>query len=369
MDLSIFTYHFPFFNRFSSAISSLSHRDGLLLKAWEETTSHWVEVAPLDGFSRDSLTDCKEWLSRYVTHIPELLADATGWGEVAGELKGLSAPDSLQYGIEQLWIARSAYNEDVPVYRWLNIEAPSRCAVNKVEGLQDLEALIDSSDELRLDKAAVYKIKASKDPLPVFERLELIAKVRPDLQFRIDPNGSWSVNEAVTYLNELENSDLTIEYCEQPIQSGDIEGLEYIRSQTSIPIAVDEDAAHPEQLTEVIEKDAADVIIVKPMRFGSIYRLNRLLAKARNKGMDIVFTTLLEAGLGRLQTAHLAAAMGSAHRAHGLDTGALFEKDLWNDRQYFMNSEGGYQFLLPGQPGLGYPPPEQWQDKLKPLTL
>lgn len=369
MSLSAFTYNFPFLNRFSSAISSFFHRNGLIMSIEDENISYWVEASPLEGFSRENLSDVKEWLSHYHAHIPDLLSDSSGWLQLTEELENLAAPASLQHGIEMFWLSNEAYDSGLPVHKWLNQHSAQQLDVNKIEGLQDLEALLDSSDELRLDNAKVFKIKTSINPLMIFERLELIAKIRPDLKFRIDPNGSWSVNEAITYLEELQNSDLTVEYCEQPIESGNIEGLNHIRSQTTIPIAVDEDAADYNSLKEIIDHKAADIIIVKPMRFGSIYKLRQLLKDASSKGFGIVFTTLLEAAPGRLQTAHLASALGSPDRAHGMDTGTLFEMDLWDDRKHFMSSSESFTFDLPDQPGLGYPLPRDWQNKLNRLSL
>ena len=95
-----------------------------------------------------------------------------------------------------------------------------------------------------------------------------------------------------------------------------------VRRSQSIPIAADESVNNLTQLQQVINAQAADIIILKPMALGGIITAYRAAAIAFNAGLDVVVTTTIDGAIARQAAFDLAAAL-PIKRACGLATGHL----------------------------------------------
>ena len=146
------------------------------------------------------------------------------------------------------------------------------------------------------------------------------SQVGNDIQIRIDANQSWSVNEAIANLKQLEF--LQIEYVEQPVAALDLEGMAKVRRSQSIPVAADESVNNLEQLQQAIATQSADIIILKPMALGGILTAHRAALIALQSGLDVVVTTTIDGAIARQAAYDLASAL-PLKRACGLATGHL----------------------------------------------
>ena len=99
---------------------------------------------------------------------------------------------------------------------------------------------------------------------------------------------------------------------------------------------------------ELLELNAVDLLIIKPMMFGSFTDLNVTKKLADSPNTDIIFTTSLENKIGRTITAILASCWGSKNYAHGLSTASLF-----NEENSILNEVVDGHFVLNDSPGLG----------------
>lgn len=353
MQTTLYTYRFPFKKGFSTAAGRFETREGLLISASYNNETFWTEAAPLPGFSRETLNECVKWTKEHQSRIDRVMDASYGWERMSNEIAKLNPPPSCTFALEMLTLNLQAKQHQQPLHTFIDENSPAKLRVNKILGGGELQTLLENEKPFTDEDATVYKIKISQRPLEVLKHLEQAARLRPEVYFRLDPNGSWDVQGSIDILQKVEKLNINIEYCEQPIPSGNPDLIKVIQEATSIPIAVDEDAADPASLEYILNRDIGDVIIIKPMRFGSVFRLHRLIQRALEMNYSVVFTTLLEAALGRLQTAHLASALGSRNKAHGLDTGSLLAEDLWSDDDFALSNS---TYLLPKQPGLGHPP-------------
>ncbi len=76
---------------------------------------------------------------------------------------------------------------------------------------------------------------------------------------RIDPNEAWDLATAVDRIRLLEQYDL--DWVEQPVPAQDIAGLAHVRRSVSTKIAADQAVFTTGQLRQVLEREAADVIV------------------------------------------------------------------------------------------------------------
>jgi o-succinylbenzoate synthase len=178
-------------------------------------------------------------------------------------------------------------------------------------------------------KAGYHCIKVKVGSEAWQEDWERIAAVRAiagaGVHIRIDANQAWSITEAIAHLRQAES--LQIEYVEQPVAAGDLEGMAEVRRSVGIPIAADEAVNSLAQLQQVIQHGAADLVILKPMALGGILAARRAASIALEAGLDVVVTTTLDGAIARQGALHLTASLPIQH-ACGLATGHLLASDL-----------------------------------------
>lgn len=64
---------------------------------------------------------------------------------------------------------------------------------------------------------------------------------------------------------------------EQPVHWSDIEGASKIAQAIGLPLVLDETITSPEALMEVVRRNAADRIVIKPGRVGGIYIARKMI--------------------------------------------------------------------------------------------
>ncbi|MFL5676499.1 MAG: mandelate racemase/muconate lactonizing enzyme family protein [Chloroflexota bacterium] len=178
------------------------------------------------------------------------------------------------------------------------------------------------------------KAGAERETEVLVERVRAIrAAVGPDVALRLDVNGAWDLATATDRLEAIARFD--IEFVEQPLAAHDVDGMAELRRRVSVPIAADEAATSVREVRGLLDAEAADVIVVKPVRVGGPGAVAEIATLAGEVGVPIVISTLFETGIG------IAAALAIAGRLpdvaterwpdpldHGLATAGLLEHDL-----------------------------------------
>lgn len=174
------------------------------------------------------------------------------------------------------------------------------------------------------------------------------------VRLRLDANAGWSEAEARRILAEL--GDQGVELVEQPVAAGDVDALARLRAPGAVPIAADESASSLAGARRVLEADAADVVVLKPAALGGPTRALAVAEAARQRGVSVFVTSLLDSALGVAAAAHVAAALPGGRPADGLATGALAAFDVAPALPIVRG-----RLVLSGAPGLGVEPdPQTW---------
>lgn len=156
-------------------------------------------------------------------------------------------------------------------------------------------------------------------------RLEAVRDaLGPTGRIRIDVNANWDVATATERLDSY--SEFELEYVEQPVAT--IEEMLELRKQTGVKLAADELvrlSAHP---LDVLEKGAADVLILKVQPMGGV---SRVLDLAGRISLPIVISSALETSVGIYSGLLAASRLDRLDHACGLGTVALLEGDAAMD--------------------------------------
>nr|WP_281284284.1 o-succinylbenzoate synthase [Nocardioides litoris] len=175
------------------------------------------------------------------------------------------------------------------------------CTTAKVKVAEPGQALAD--DEARLE--------AVRDALG------------PDGRVRVDANGLWSVEEAVTAIRRLDRAAGGLEYVEQPVAA--VEDLARVRRRVDVPVAADESIRRADDPYRVRDLEAADVAVLKVQPLGGVRACLRI---AEDIGLPVVVSSALETSVGIAAGLALAAALPELHHACGLATVQLLTDDV-----------------------------------------
>lgn len=231
-------------------------------------------------------------------------ADYTGaelvpWLRAADEARTLGFPEPVR--------RRVPVNATVPAVdpgRAHAIAARSGCGTAKVKVAEPGQRLADD----------LARVEAVRDALG------------PGGRVRVDANGAWSVDEAITALGAL--ARLGLEYAEQPCAS--TEDLAELRRALArrgidVPIAADESIRRSGDPERVVALGAADIAVLKVQPLGGV---RACLALADRLGLPVVVSSALETSIGLAAGLALAAALPELPYACGLNTGPLLDGDL-----------------------------------------
>jgi len=158
-------------------------------------------------------------------------------------------------------------------------------------------------------------------------RVEAVrAALGPSGRLRVDANGWWDVDTALSRLRVLAHSDL--EYAEQPCAG--VEELAELRralarAGVDVPIAADESIRRVSDPERVAALGAADIAVLKVQPLGGVGACLRL---AEQLGLPVVVSSALETSIGLAAGVALAAALPELPYACGLNTAALLTDDV-----------------------------------------
>jgi O-succinylbenzoate synthase len=167
----------------------------------------------------------------------------------------------------------------------------------------------------------VVKLKvgmAARDEEEIARVAAVRAAIGPDIALRLDANGAWTPEQAITMLRRLADFDLAL--VEQPVPAWDIEGLARVRRSVSVPIAADEAVTSREAVEQLCAAEAVDALVLKLPVVGGITVAHALAELAARHQCAIVVTSVFEAGIGLAAALHTAAAVPGELLACGLAT-------------------------------------------------
>lgn len=147
------------------------------------------------------------------------------------------------------------------------------------------------------------KLKLRKDAA---KDIEIVKTVRDmvgnDIKLRLNANQGWRPKEAVRVIHKMEDMALEIELVEQPVIAKDFKGLKYVTDMS------DESLFSPNDCFKLLEIRACDLINIKLMKTGGIYKALLINSIAEACGIKSMAGSMLEGMVAVTAAAHLAAA-------------------------------------------------------------
>jgi L-Ala-D/L-Glu epimerase len=328
------TYRLPLVEEFATSGGRTSFRYGAIVKVDVSNGAGGTgEVAPLPLSSSTAV-------EQTLVPVPALWSSLRGRSlgealEILGEYVETGAyPSSLLCGIEMAlldalakwkqWSLAALLSEDES---WS--ASPETVSVNFLVGTGDPATCVHRAHTAVASGFTCVKLKVGLWHQAERE-IELVAAVReavgPDINLRLDANGAWNLDEAIAVLTGCQ--PYHIQYVEQPLPAENLDHMRVLRQEVSIPVAADESVTSPVSARSIIDKEAADILIVKPQMVGGLSASRQIIVEAGTRGLRAVLTSSIESGIGVAATLQLVASLPQRELACGLGTLPLLADDL-----------------------------------------
>ncbi|WP_308198763.1 o-succinylbenzoate synthase [Rhodococcus sp. F64268] len=252
-----------------------------------------------------------------------LLEGPAGWGEFGPfpEYDDVESAEWLRSALESAWL-----DDPAP----LRAHVPVNATVPAVDPEQVPGILA------RFPGARTAKVKVAERGQDLAQDLARVRAVRELVpHVRVDANGGWSVDDAVTALTQMA-AQVPLEYAEQPCATVPELVELRLRLERSIPggirIAADESIRRADDPMRVVRAGGADVAIVKVAPLGGIRRVLALAGELADCGVPIVVSSALDSAVGMGAGLAAAAALPDLPFACGLGTGGFFTADVATPR-------------------------------------
>lgn len=297
-----------------TAAGSIETRDGFVVRTEIDGVTGVGEATPLAGWT-EPIEACERALDRVEDPIAALETDR------------LSGAPAARHGVSLAILDARARRSGRPLYDELGrTERVESVPVNATIGDGGVEETVAAVERAAEEGYPAVKLKVGARALETdLERLEAARSSCPEIELRVDANGGWERATAEKALSEL--ASLGVSVLEQPLPAAQLSAHAALRGQ-GVEIALDEGLIE-HGVSAALVADAADLIVCKPMALGGIDVAREAVFSARDRGIDALITTTIDAAHARAAAVHLAASIPDI-RACGLATGGLLEADLRN---------------------------------------
>jgi muconate cycloisomerase len=260
----------------------------------------------------------------------------------------------------------------VPAYQFLGGCFSDRVSIAHSLGLMEIEKAIDEALQVKSEGVKTIKLKGGVDPK---RDVELVRRMRDALgsetMICVDANQGYPTPKVAVQATKA-MAEYGLLYLEQPVEG--INRMAEVAKRVDTPIMADESAWTPQDVLEIVQKNAADIISIYTTKPGGLFKAKKVAAVAEAAGLPCNVNGSVETGVGNAANIHLAVSTGVVtfgcvvpvstpkEKAKQGIAGIYYQDDVIKEPFEFRDGD----ILVPTKPGLGI---ELDEDKLKHYRL
>ena len=325
-DVQLYEYELPLASPLKVKGENLKKRMGYIIEVSSANFVGYGEIAPLPGFSPDSLTEAKAQIKAIKPFllsdpIPEGLEGLDG--HFQDWLGNFSLAPAVNFGIEMAVLNLLANVRSITLKELLSETNHTHIPINGLLTGSHAD-ILQQTEHLLSNGFKALKLKVGRSSIE--EDIQLVRtvseKINGQALLHLDANQAWELEEAVHFGNEV--GLVAVDYIEEPFK--DLALIPEFFHQTTIPVALDE-SLQKYEFKDIKGIEGVDVLVLKPSVLGGIEKTWKLLRDAKRLGLDTLISSIFESSVGLMTLANLAGC-SFRNNAAGLDTAKWFQTCL-----------------------------------------
>jgi len=260
----------------------------------------------------------------------------------------------------------------VPAYQLMGGCFRERISIAHSLGLMEIDKAVEEALQAKSEGVKTIKLKGGVDAK---RDVELVRRMRdalgPDVKICVDANQGYPTPKTAVKITKA-MADYDLLYMEQPVEG--IDQMAEVARRVDTPIMADESAWTPQDVMEIVQKKAADMISIYTTKPGGVFKAKKVAAVAEAAGLKCNVNGSVETGVGNAANIHLAASTGvvtlacvvpvSTPKGAGKKgiAGIYYQDDIIKEAFEFSDGD----IVVSSKPGLGI---ELDEDKLKHYRL
>ncbi|HSW68150.1 MAG TPA: o-succinylbenzoate synthase [Bacteroidales bacterium] len=233
-------------------------------------------------------------------------------------------------GLEMAWIDLTVGTEGI-YFPSAFTEGKTGIPINGLIWMGSKENMLQQAYE-KIDEG-FRCIKLKIGALDFQDDLDLLRTLRAsfgshEIEIRVDANGAFKTDEALTKLNQLARFDL--HSIEQPIMPGQTEAMAKLCELSPVPVALDEELFTPSAdllKATMLNTIRPQYLVLKPSMLGGFSKCQDWIALAGSMQIGWWITSALESNIGLNAIAQFTSTLDNQNY-HGLGTGKLFSNNF-----------------------------------------
>jgi len=279
----------------------------------DDGTVGWGEAGPSRRWSAETTHSCFTSIKHYLA--PVLIGrdpfDIAGLhAAMDGELApGLDpgqpvAKAALDLAAHDLVCRKLGIN----LQSWLGAKGADRIELSWLVSAPEVEGTAKQVAAGLDEGYRAFKVKVGHEPQLDVERVREVLELAQGCTVWVDANQGYTLEAALRAARGF--AALGIELFEQPVPMSDFYGMKKLVSASGMTIALDEAAMGLPLVVDLIRRGAVEGIVVKVNKTGGIHYARQLCDLARNAGLRLIGSGLMDAPIGFAASVHLFAAYG-----------------------------------------------------------
>ncbi|MEQ9811263.1 MAG: enolase C-terminal domain-like protein [Azospirillaceae bacterium] len=280
----------------------------------DDGTVGWGEAGPSRRWSAETVHSC-------YTSLKHFLAPAV-IGRDPFDIAGLHAAmnQELAPGLDPGQpVAKSAIDIAVhdlvcrklgiPLQAWLGTRLSDRVEMARLVSAPDPDKAAELTEKAKADGYKGFKVKVGGNrPEHDAAVLEAVVKAAGDGYVWPDANQGYTLDAAIVLARACERLGITM--FEQPVAMSDTYAMKKLLSATSVRIVLDEAAMGLPFIVELLRREAVEGLAIKITKCGGLHYARQMCDLARNAGLTLIGSGLMDAPINFSASVHLFAGYG-----------------------------------------------------------
>lgn len=337
MELKTYKYKLELKNTFRISHTERDFQETLIVALSDGEFIGYGEAAATSYYGVDV-----ESMSAAIKAIEVLIAENIG--KTPEELWEITNPHFRDNSFAQCALDIAMHDlhgkrKGLPLYKLWGLELKNLPLSNYTIGIDTIEVMVQKVKEFPWP---LYKIKLGTD-----KDVEIIRELRKHTEavFRVDANCAWTAGQTIEYAPLLKN--LGVEFLEQPLPPGDLEGMARVFKQSVLPVIADESCIRESDVRKCAGYFHG--VNIKLTKCGGLTPARRMIAEARELGMKVMVGCMTESTVGISAIGQLLPLLDYVD----MDGGMLIKNDIaegvkvYDGKTHFPNRNGtGAELLI-----------------------